>query len=605
MRRALVLGAVLIGLVVSSVAMPPAPAVEAQQFDGRLRPGLYSVYVLNSNGRQNWLIRRHTSDGTSYVFARLPGDLIFYGLTVHDGYLHTYAHISGTGGGVFRLGQEGPELALTPGTSLAYTRVKGLASDGSTIYLSVSSTPYYSSVKRGIHSLAADGTLTEVLAISESALSPGRITWHDGAIWGADSDEVYRVDPADSSLTRYTWEALGITGSGSLLGMASYDGRLYVNLGSSIWDVTDTAGATQVSSSTSHVGLMAGYDATEDLPTQGFYLVDSLDRLLWADVDSGSAVIPVTQIHAPALTERYSLDVKGITIMNGVMYILDQTTPALYTVDRSSGAATRVGTATDFGVSETQPAGLTSRDGELYMLGGDNGALLRLSAITGEAVVASGLGSSETSPIGLAALAGSFYMVGVDSDLLHIIDEDTGLAYPVGDSGGFGVAEHQPTGLTVIDGELFVVGQDTDQLHQISRFTGKAANGRSSLDFEFDALAYSTYYADVQPSGVTAVAAAPTPVADDDPPDISFIPGQQVALSRDERVALGVVNFGLVASSVDAQDIASHNGVLYLLETSSRAVYRMEHDTGRATGGVALTGFNPGNLVPFQSDLVG
>ena len=586
MMRLALLGIVVTALV-ASVAWWPAPRADAQDYAGNLRGGLYSLYRVNN---QNWLHRHDPTTGARYVATRLP-DIHVKSIAFHDDQLYLAGNTVNTSvSKIYRVDASGAIVAV----SSQNFNAAGLASDGTTLYLAAYST--YGSVKAGIHSLGATGYLTEEFLSSD--IPSGDITWHDGAIWGAGSAEVYKYDPSDSSFTQYTFETLGITAT-STYGIASFDDNLYLSVSTgstpatAFWDLTDiTAPALLGSSADSH-GSMAGYGAP-DLPTDGAYLVDSLDRLLWVDLEGEGEAFAEASIHAPALTDPKSLDVKGVTMMNGVMYLLDQTTPALYTVDRSSGAATRVGAATDFGVSETQPAGLTSRDGELYMLGGDNGALLRLSAITGEAVVASGLGSSETSPIGLAALAGSFYVVDDDSDLLHIIDGDTGLAYPVGDSGGFGVAEHQPTGLTVIDGELFVVGQDTDQLHQISRFTGKAANGQSSPDFDFDALAYTglNYFLDVQPRGTAAVAAAPAPVADDDPPDVSFIPGQQATLSRAERVAMGVVNFGLVASSVDAQDIASHNGVLYLLETSSGAIYRIEPGTGRATGGVALTGLS-------------
>ena len=597
MMRLALLGIVATALV-ASVAWWPAPRAEAQDYAGNLRGGLYSLYKVNN---YNWLLRHDPSTGASYVATRLPRIWV-RSIAFHDDQLYLGGNTANSSvSKIYRVDASGAIVAV----SSQNIHIAGLASDGTTLYLAAYST--YGSVKEGIHSMDAAGTLTEEFL--SSSIPSGDITWHDGAIWGAGGTGVYEYDPSDSSFTQYTFASLGITLS-SIYGIGSFDGNLYLSVrtgstpATAVWDLTDITTPVLLGSSGDHLGPMAGYGAPPDLPTDGAYLVDSLDRLLWVDLEGEGEAFAEASIHAPALTDPNSLDIKGITVMNGVMYALDQTTPALYTVDRSSGAATRVGAATDFGVSETQPAGLTSRDGELYTLGGDNGALLRLSAITGEAVVVgtSGLGSSEASPIDLAEVAGSFYMVGDDLDRLHIIDEDTGMAYPVGESGGFGVAEHQPTGLTAIDGELYVVGQDTDQLHQVSRFTGKAVNGQSSPDFEFDALAYGlSYFADVQPRGAAAVAAAPAPVVDDDPPDISFIPGQQATLSRAERVAVGVENFGLVASNVDAQDIASHNGVLYLLETSSRAIYRMEPGTGRATGGVALTGLGSVTLHALTS----
>ena len=47
---------------------------------------------------------------------------------------------------------------------------------------------------------------------------------------------------------------------------------------------------------------------------------------------------------------------RGLTTIDGVLYMLDSFPPAIYTVSTEDASATRIGTATNFGVGETSPA---------------------------------------------------------------------------------------------------------------------------------------------------------------------------------------------------------------------------------------------------------
>ena len=57
--------------------------------------------------------------------------------------------------------------------------------------------------------------------------------------------------------------------------------------------------------------------------------------------------------------------------------MVGSTRDALYTLDTTTGIAARVGSATQFGVSEASPSGLASHSSSLYMVGRD--ALYELS----------------------------------------------------------------------------------------------------------------------------------------------------------------------------------------------------------------------------------
>ena len=80
---------------------------------------------------------------------------------------------------------------------------------------------------------------------------------------------------------------------------------------------------------------------------------------------------------------------------------------ALYTVNTTTGVATRVGRSTRFGVSESRPQGLASHNGVLYMIGNSNDALYTLNTTTGVATrvgSATNFGVGERTPTGLTSL---------------------------------------------------------------------------------------------------------------------------------------------------------------------------------------------------------
>ena len=75
----------------------------------------------------------------------------------------------------------------------------------------------------------------------------------------------------------------------------------------------------------------------------------------------------------------------------------------------------RVGDAVEFEVGESQPMGLASHNGTLYMAGGTNTRLYALNTVTGEATRvgnAEEFGVGEDHPFGLASHESDLFMVG-------------------------------------------------------------------------------------------------------------------------------------------------------------------------------------------------
>ena len=89
------------------------------------------------------------------------------------------------------------------------------------------------------------------------------------------------------------------------------------------------------------------------------------------------------------------------------------------------GEATRIGDVSQFGVSESVPTGLAAIGDTLYMVGDSTDALYTLNTTDGSATqvgsLSAGFGVSEGFPSGLAAIGATLYMVGWDTDALFAL----------------------------------------------------------------------------------------------------------------------------------------------------------------------------------------
>ena len=111
-------------------------------------------------------------------------------------------------------------------------------------------------------------------------------------------------------------------------------------------------------------------------------------------------------------------DLWGIASLNGVLYGADRQTDALYTIS-SSGVLTRVGTATQFGISAGRVQGFTAYRGKL--IGADIGLdkTFEIDPTTGVATIIGGTNAlPDGSPEALCEHDGKLYMAGSAADAL-------------------------------------------------------------------------------------------------------------------------------------------------------------------------------------------
>ena len=159
----------------------------------------------------------------------------------------------------------------------------------------------------------------------------------------------------------------------------------------------------------------------------------------------------------------------GLASHNGTLYLLGSNinVDALYTISTTTGRATRVGSVNAFGVNEFSPGGITSHNGLLYIVGTSNDALFTVNTTTGRATrvgSANQFGVGEGTPRGLTSHNGILYMVGSGNRILYSLDAITGMATRIGSSTEFGIAERSPSGLASHNGTLYMVGQTTGAL---------------------------------------------------------------------------------------------------------------------------------------------
>ena len=202
------------------------------------------------------------------------------------------------------------------------------------------------------------------------------------------------------------------------------------------------------------------------------YMVGSTnDALFMLDISSGRATRVGTESQFGSSNIR-EIEPRGLASIDNTLYMVGAHNDALFTLDISSGRATRVGSVDQFGVGESTPSGLASITESagtttLYMVGSTNDALFMLDISSGRATrvgSATNFGVSEDTPRGLASIGDTLYMVGSDNDYLYTLDTSSGVATRVGSASNFGVSEDTPEGLASIGDTLYMVGETNDAL---------------------------------------------------------------------------------------------------------------------------------------------
>ena len=174
----------------------------------------------------------------------------------------------------------------------------------------------------------------------------------------------------------------------------------------------------------------------------------------------------------------------GLASHGGSLYMVGSDTDVLFSLDPTTGIATQVGSASSFGVGESIPQALGSHGGSLYMVGSILNALLTINPATGVATrvgTATQFGVSGRSASGLASHNNVFYMI--VNRALYTINPATGVATRVGSATEFGVGERTPRGLASHGGSLYMLGSTNDVLYTLNPATGVATRVGTATQF--------------------------------------------------------------------------------------------------------------------------
>ena len=212
------------------------------------------------------------------------------------------------------------------------------------------------------------------------------------------------------------------------------------------------------------------------------YMVGQTNKALYTlDIQTGVATqVDSTTVNFGSVAEEKPT---GLAWLDGKLYITGQTNDALYTVDIVTGLATKVGTSTKFGIKEDQPWGLASSTkggvSTLHMVGSasdgggetNNAALYTLNASTGAATrvgEAYNFGpGGDYSPTGLSWHKDTLYMLGQQYRSLYGLRTSDGTAEFNQGAYEFHVAEILPTGLASVGNKLYMTGQTNKVLYQV------------------------------------------------------------------------------------------------------------------------------------------
>ena len=238
--------------------------------------------------------------------------------------------------------------------------------------------------------------------------------------------------------------------------LAAFNGKLYLGVTrylqtrspGTIYTVdVSTGGATAVR------GLAFSSRSVDGLAELGGVLyMGSRFSLISVDVDAGTinSITPVRNNNPP---------IEGMAAIGDTMYVVSNggtnvlnpevsTESGLYTMDVSTGMATRVGSATNFGAGEfLNVDGLVAIGNSLYMsvIHPVRGAIYRVNPTTGVATRTTGPagfgvdhrpafgGTGETQPYGLALFGDTVYMAGRETNALYELDLGGPVSFPIPD----------------------------------------------------------------------------------------------------------------------------------------------------------------------------
>lgn len=463
----------------------------------------------------------------------------------------------------------------------------GLATIGNTLYMIGTSTDrlYVLNTQTGAGTRVGTANQYGVSELNPTGLASDSSTLY---MVGQRNDRIYTVDPATGVGTIASGTGVGAS-ERSPLGLAHDGTNLYMTGANCrcLYRV-DTAVSTayvamqeQRPRNFSHQTIGYGFtyhDSTVYMVSRGHLY----------KVDKDKAIITERVTTSFQSNFGYSeTSSRDMTSLNGTLYMLGGSCVCLYSMDSTSGVATRVGIVTNFGVGESGPTGLAAQSGNLYMVGQTTDALYRVNTTTG---IATQVGSAstfgtvnESSPRGLASSGSTLYMIGATGDRLYTVNTDTGIATQVGSSTRFGQNITNPWGLAYVGGTLYMTNGSSAGLYSVSTSSGASTRVGSASSF-----------------GVSED--QPTGLGESDGTLYMVGTRQDALFTVDTTNGIGskVGNASFFRySETSPYGLEVHNGTMYMVGSGSAVLFQINPDTGVITRVGSVTNFGVNETTPY------
>ncbi len=393
------------------------------------------------------------------------------------------------------------------GLDVSLIKPRDLAWSGSTLYMITSSRLYKlnrtTGVATPIGSFGTDISNATGLAWKRSSTAtstgitgkpePGRLYMVD-----TNNDALYIVDTATGSAT--PTDAFPVDSSVRAFGGSVRTPNGISWVGSDLYMVSNSPGKLHlVNETTGKVTNLGefGIKSPTDLAWNGskLFVLDDYTNALYTISGIGKSESPVTtsnliykQIGSAArfgVTSKTLSAPRGIAMVNDGLYMVEDNTDFLYTVNRMTGVAAKVGSA-GLATTTIQVRDIAWDGSTLYMITRDS--LYRINSTSGTSTPIGSLGRGIKDAFGLAWSGENLYMVDRETSALYTVATSTGATSRVSASlFRFGEEITTPSGLMWVgpppsevedDNELpsLYMGDANGKLWKINKDTGRAVS---------------------------------------------------------------------------------------------------------------------------------
>ena len=211
------------------------------------------------------------------------------------------------------------------------------------------------------------------------------------------------------------------------------------------------------------------------------------DKKIWPDAPAAPMYTgKATRVGTETYSGIQDLAWDGSNLYS-IQWNVGRTNLELHTIDRTTGVATRVGSAVSFGIDAVGSLRLAWDGTAMFLV--DRRVLYTLNLTTGVATRIASLSINRFQADGLAWDGANMFVVDGRDDILYTVDRTRAILSRIG---AVGAGETTPIGLCWDGFNLLMIGQGrgAGYLYTLDRTTGLATEVDGSSDFGLEARQY-------------------------------------------------------------------------------------------------------------------